>query len=122
MNLPPVREHRRAADGCHDNRMDKIWWNELWMGWPVDEAYERSSNVVDAHTLRGELMHIVGKLDENVDPSSTLQVSAALVKAGKAHELVVIPGAGHGAAETPYGSLKRLRFLKRHLQPPPVPE
>ncbi|RMG32153.1 MAG: S9 family peptidase, partial [Planctomycetota bacterium] len=24
-----------AADcGCHDNRMDKIWWNELWMGWP----------------------------------------------------------------------------------------
>ena len=21
--------------GCHDNRMDKIWWNEQWMGWPV---------------------------------------------------------------------------------------
>ena len=20
--------------GCHDNRMDKIWWNEQWMGWP----------------------------------------------------------------------------------------
>ncbi len=20
--------------GCHDNRMDKIWWNEAWMGWP----------------------------------------------------------------------------------------
>ena len=24
-----------AACGCHDNRMDKIWWNEQWMGWPV---------------------------------------------------------------------------------------
>ena len=24
-----------ADCGCHDNRMDKIWWNELWMGWPI---------------------------------------------------------------------------------------
>jgi pimeloyl-ACP methyl ester carboxylesterase len=30
-------------------------------------------------------------------------------------QLVVIPGAGHGAAETPYGSMKRLGFLRRHL-------
>ena len=104
-----------ADCGCHDNRMDKIWWNELWMGWPVDEAYERNSNTVDAHRLQGELMLIVGELDHNVDPASTLQVSAALVKAGKLHELVVIPAAGHGAAETPYGSRKRAAFLRRHL-------
>ena len=24
-----------SAAGCHDNRMDKIWWNEQWMGWPL---------------------------------------------------------------------------------------
>ena len=95
---------------------DKIWWNELWMGWPVDESYQRSSNVVDAAKLQGKLMLIVGELDENVDPASTLQVSAALVRAGKDHELVVVPGAGHGAAETAYGSAKRLEFLKRYLQ------
>ncbi len=106
-----------ADCGCHDNRMDKIWWNELWMGWPVDEAYEQNSNVVDAHKLQGELMLIVGELDRNVDPASTLQVSAALVRAGKPHELVVIPGTGHGAAETPYGTRKRAAFLKRHLLP-----
>jgi dipeptidyl-peptidase-4 len=117
LDYPEIYKVGVADCGCHDNRMDKIWWNELWMGWPVDEAYERSSNVVDADRLEGELMLIVGELDENVDPSSTLQVSAALVKAGKEHELVVIPGAGHGAAETPYGSMKRLGFLKRHLQP-----
>ena len=30
-----------AADcGCHDNRMDKIWWNEQWMGWPVGPEYD----------------------------------------------------------------------------------
>jgi dipeptidyl aminopeptidase/acylaminoacyl peptidase len=81
----------------------------------VDESYARSSNVPDAHRLKGQLMLVVGELDDNVDPASTLQVSAALVRAGKDHELVVIPGAGHGAAETPYGSMKRLRFLRRHL-------
>jgi dipeptidyl aminopeptidase/acylaminoacyl peptidase len=112
----PEVYHVAVADcGCHDNRMDKIWWNELWMGWPVDESYAASSNVVDAHRLRGRLMLIVGELDDNVDPASTLQLSAALVRAGRDHDLVVIPGAGHGAAETPYGSMKRLSFLKRHL-------
>jgi len=104
-----------ADCGCHDNRMDKVWWNELWMGWPVDESYERSSNVADAARLRGRLMLIVGELDENVDPASTMQASAALVRAGILHELVVVPGAGHGAAETPYGYRKRLGFLRRHL-------
>jgi len=24
-----------ALCGCHDNRMDKIWWNEQWMGYPA---------------------------------------------------------------------------------------
>ena len=24
-----------SSAGCHDNRMDKIWWNEQWMGWPI---------------------------------------------------------------------------------------
>ncbi|MGA8110168.1 MAG: DPP IV N-terminal domain-containing protein, partial [Acidobacteriaceae bacterium] len=28
-----------SNSGCHDNRMDKIWWNEQWMGWPVGPQY-----------------------------------------------------------------------------------
>ena len=84
----------RVADcGCHDNRMDKIWWNELWMGYPVDESYVRSSNVANAHLLRRPLMLVVGELDDNVDPASTMQVADALIKANKEFELVVIPGA-----------------------------
>lgn len=101
--------------GCHDNRMDKIWWNEQWMGWPVDESYVRSSNVADAHKLQGKLLLIVAELDHNVDPASTMQVVNALVKADKDFELLVIPGAGHGCAETPYGSRRRMDFLVRHL-------
>jgi dipeptidyl aminopeptidase/acylaminoacyl peptidase len=122
LDFPDVYKVGVADCGCHDNRMDKIWWNELWMGWPVDESYARSSNVVDAAKLRGRLMLVVGEVDDNVDPASTMQVAAALERAGKDFELVVVAGAGHGAAETPYGSMRRRGFLLRHLlgQAPPA--
>ena len=101
--------------GCHDNRMDKIWWNELWMGWPVDESYRRSSNVEDAHKLTGKLMLVVGEVDHNVDPASTMQVVNALIKADKDFDLVVFPGANHGIGESPYGQRRRMDFFVRHL-------
>lgn len=106
-----------ADCGCHDNRMDKIWWNEQWMGWPVDESYAKSSNVDDAARLQGRLLLIVGELDENVDPASTTQVVGALQRAGKSFDFMPIVGTGHGAAETPFGSRLRMEFLVRHLQP-----
>jgi len=106
-----------ADCGCHDNRMDKIWWNEQWMGWPVDESYARSSNKDDAHKLQGHLLLIVGELDTNVDPASTTQVVGALQNAGKTFDFMPIIGTGHGAAETPYGSRLRMEFLVKHLRP-----
>ena len=104
-----------ADCGCHDNRMDKIWWNEQWLGWPVDDSYKRASNVEDAARLKGKLMLMVGELDRNVDPASTTQVVNALQKAGKDFEHVVVIGADHGAAETPFGSKRRMEFFVRHL-------
>ncbi len=100
-----------ADCGCHDNRMDKIWWNEQWMGWPVDASYAASSNMEDAARLGGRLMLVVGALDNNVDPSSTMQVVQKLIDAGKDFELLVVPNGGHGVAESEYGNLRRARFL-----------
>lgn len=109
-----------SACGCHDNRMDKIWWNELWMGYPVDESYSACSNVDNAHLLSRPLMLVVGELDDNVDPASTMQVANALIKANKDFELVVIPGAHHTMGED-FGEHKRYDFFVRHLMgiPPP---
>jgi dipeptidyl aminopeptidase/acylaminoacyl peptidase len=104
-----------ADCGCHDNRMDKIWWNEAWMGWPVGEQYAASSNVTNAHKLRGKLLLTVGELDRNVDPASTMQVVNALIKAGKDFDFVVFPGAGHGAGSSRYGERRRRDFFVRHL-------
>ncbi len=101
--------------GCHDNRMDKIWWNELWMGWPIGPHYEQQSNVTNAHKLQGKLLLIVGELDRNVDPASTMQVVNALIKADKDFDMLVVPGGGHGIAESSYGTRRRRDFFVRHL-------
>ncbi|HEX3985389.1 MAG TPA: DPP IV N-terminal domain-containing protein [Acidobacteriaceae bacterium] len=85
-----------SNSGCHDNRMDKIWWNEQWMGWPVGPWYSASSNVDNAWRLQGKLMLIVGEMDHNVDPSSTFQVVDRLIHANKTFSLLVVPGADHG--------------------------
>ncbi|MCX5688535.1 MAG: prolyl oligopeptidase family serine peptidase, partial [Planctomycetota bacterium] len=101
--------------GCHDNRMDKIWWNELWMGWPIGEHYAKNSNVTLAPGLKGDLLLIVGELDTNVDPASTMQVVNALIKADKRFELLVVPGAGHGAAGHPYARKRQQEFFLKSL-------
>lgn len=103
-----------SACGCHDNRMDKIWWNEQWMGWPVDSSYVASSNVENAHLLERPLMLMVGEMDDNVDPASTMQLANALIRAGKDFELVVVPGAHHSMGES-FGEHKRYDFFVRHL-------
>jgi dienelactone hydrolase len=82
--------------GCHDNRMDKIWWNEQWMGWPLGPEYAASSNVDNAHLLQGKALIIIGEMDSNVDPASSLQVVNALVKANKHFDMLFIPGQNHG--------------------------
>jgi dienelactone hydrolase len=82
--------------GCHDNRMDKMWWNEQWMGWPVGPEYAASSNVDNAYRLQGRALIIIGEMDNNVDPASSLQVVNALVKAHKHFDMLYIPGQNHG--------------------------
>ena len=103
-----------ASCGCHDNRIGNIWWNEQWMGYPVDENYKVNSNVENAHLLKTPLMLVVGEMDDNVDPASTMQVANELIKAGKDFELVVLPGTGHTMGEE-YGEHKRFDFFVKNL-------
>lgn len=110
-----------ALCGCHDNRMDKIWWNEQWMGYPIDASYSASSNVDNAYLLKGKLLLINGELDDNVDPASTLQVVSALMKAGKNFEQLYLPGKTHSLGG-PFEMHKMHDFFVKNLlnQEPPA--
>ncbi|WP_459555564.1 S9 family peptidase [Lacunimicrobium album] len=109
--------HVAVADcGCHDNRMDKIWWNEQWMGWPIGPHYDEQSNVTGAKKMEGKLFLIVGEKDENVDPASTMQVVDALLKANKDFDMLVVPGGGHGSGTSNPTAWRKWRdFYVRHL-------
>jgi hypothetical protein len=103
-----------SSCGCHDNRMDKASWNEQWMGYPVGPHYAASSNIENAYRLRGKLLLIVGELDTNVPPESTMRLVDALIKADKDFDLLVVPGMGHGSGGS-YGVRRRQDFFVRHL-------
>ena len=103
-----------SACGCHDNRMDKIWWNEQWLGYPIGDQYKEGSNIENAHLLTRPLMLMVGEMDDNVDPASTMQLVDALIKANKDFELVFMPGVAHSMGEE-YGEHKRYDFFVRNL-------
>ena len=52
-----------ADCGCHDNCMDKVWWNEQWLGkLKPGDHYAQNSNTEHAHLLNGQLMLVVGEL------------------------------------------------------------
>lgn len=103
-----------ASCGCHDNRMDKIWWNEQWMGYPIGPQYAACSNVENAAQLNGNLLLMVGEVDDNVDPASTFQFADALIKANKDFDLVVLPGMAHTSGGA-FGDRKRKDFFVQHL-------
>jgi dipeptidyl aminopeptidase/acylaminoacyl peptidase len=103
-----------SSCGCHDNRMDKMWWNEQWMGWPVGPEYAASSNVGNTYRLQGKLLLIVGEMDTNFYPASTIQVVDELIKADKTFDLLVIPGRSHGMGGA-YGTRKLYDFFVHNL-------
>jgi dipeptidyl aminopeptidase/acylaminoacyl peptidase len=115
-----------AYAGCYDNRMDKISWNEQWLGWPVDQSYAAASGVDNAWRLTGKLMLIVGEQDSNVDPASTGQVVDALIKANKDFDLLVIPNGEHtvGRSTGPidYVARRQFRFFVHNLLGAPSPD
>jgi dipeptidyl aminopeptidase/acylaminoacyl peptidase len=112
-----------ANSGCHDNRLDKASWNEQWMGYmPPDKIwskdpdnwYSQNSNIDNAAKLRGKLFLIVGEMDDNVPPESTMRFVDALIKAKKDFDLLVVPGANHGAA-SPVTQRRTLDFFVHNL-------
>lgn len=110
-----------AADcGCYDNRVDKLWWNEQWLGYPVGPWYEENSCARHAANLRGRLFLSVGESDTNVDVKCSYDFRDALLAAGKKHliEFHVIPGGGHGAGESDEMRVKRARFFESALGKP----
>lgn len=76
-------------------------YTERYMGLPADniDGYARTSPIAAAARLHGSLLMIHGEEDDNVHPSNTLRMAAALQAAGKDFQMMIYPGAGHGVTD-----------------------
>ncbi len=104
-----------SISGNHDHRMDKAWWNELWMGYPVSKEYKEQSNVTMAGNLKGKLLLIHGDMDDNVHPAATMQLVNALILANKNFDLLIVPNQGHGESTNPYIIRRRWDYFVQNL-------
>ncbi len=106
-----------ASSGDHDFRMEKAWWPEMYQGWPVDETYEKVSNITNAANLKGKLLLVHGGIDDNVNPSATFKLAEALVNADKEFDLLIFPSQRHGyeGKARNYFIKKRWNYFIEHL-------
>jgi len=91
-------------------------WTERYMGLPQDNeaGYLAGSAMHYVDNLRGRLMLYFGTADENVHPSNSMALIAALQRAGKSFDLQIGPDRGHDA-QVSYDRL--MEFLIEHLVP-----
>ncbi|WP_447759574.1 DPP IV N-terminal domain-containing protein [Sphingopyxis panaciterrae] len=101
--------------GVQDNRLDKAWWNEQWMGSEPGPVWDANSNISWAPKLTGKLMIVHGELDGNVPPLNSLRLADALIKANKDFELLIIPNSDHPIVAFPYFFRRSWDFFAREL-------
>ncbi|GAA4836545.1 S9 family peptidase [Algivirga pacifica] len=109
-----------SSSADHDHRMEKAWWPEMYMGWPVDSAYHEQSNVTLAAqgSLKGKLLLVHGGMDENVNPSATFKLAEALIKADRPFDMLILPSQHHGyqGAYWKYFRKVRWNYFIEHLK------
>ncbi len=120
LRRPQVFHASVAGAGTLDMRLYDTHWQERYLG-QLDEnpdAYEQDSLFADAPGLHRPLLLVHGLADDNVWPVNTLRLSAALVAAGRYHEVLPLPSASHMAGDpvvTENLLRHELTFLRRSL-------
>lgn len=116
LRRPDVFHAGVAGAPVTDHRLYDTHWRERHLGHPDEhpEAYDRCSLIADAASLRRPLLLVHGLADDNVFAAHTLRFSAALLAAGRPHEMLPLSATTHApAAENllPH----QLDFLRRAL-------
>jgi dipeptidyl-peptidase-4 len=120
LHRPDVFHVAVAGAGVTDQRLYNAYWRERFLGHPdqFPERYEALSLIRAAPKLTRPLLLIHGLADTNVFPAHTLRLSSALLAAGRPHEVLLLPGAGHQAPNEEIAEKllwHQVRFMQRHL-------
>lgn len=120
MRRPDVVHAAVAGAPVTDWRLYDTHYTERYLGHPETEPenYERSSLLNEARTLKRPLMLIHGLADDNVVSAHTLQLSRALLEAGRPHTVLPLSGVSHMTPQEIVAEnllLLQVEFLREHL-------
>ena len=122
MRRPDVFHAAIAGAPVTDWRLYDTHYTERYLGDPTvdDTAYANSSLLPLASALTRPLLLIHGLADDNVVAAHTLQLSSALLAAGKPHEVLPLVGVTHMTPQEVVAEnmlLHQLDFLRRFVAP-----
>jgi dipeptidyl-peptidase-4 len=120
MQRPDVFHAAVAGAPVTDWRLYDTHYTERYLGDPTTDAapYAKNSLLPLAPQLTRPLLLIHGLADDNVVAAHTLQLSSALLAAGKPHELLALAGVTHMTPQEVVAEnllLHQLEFLRRAL-------
>jgi dipeptidyl-peptidase-4 len=120
LRRPDVFHAAVAGAPVTDWRLYDTFYTERYLGHPDVEAdaYARTDLVAEAASLTRPLMLVHGLADDNVVSAHTLQLSSALLAAGRPHQVLPLTGVTHMASQEEVAEnllLLQLAFLREHL-------
>ncbi len=125
VKYPDVFHVGVAAAPVTDWRNYDTIYTERYMRTPQEnpEGYDLGATMPFANQLTGKLLIAHGSIDNNVNPTNTLQMINALVEAGKRFDMMYYPQNRHGfrGAAGRHFSEMRLEYFLEHLDPPAWP-
>jgi dipeptidyl-peptidase-4 len=118
---PDVFHAAVAGAPVTDWRLYDTYYTERYLGHPdhEPEAYQRSSLLPLAPQLSRPLLIVHGLADDNVYAAHTLELSRALLVAGRQHSVLPLPGVTHVAGAAGVSErllLYQVDFFRRALE------
>jgi dipeptidyl-peptidase-4 len=120
LRRPDVFHAAIAGAPVTEWRLYDTHYTERYLGHPDDhpEVYDANSLLPLAPALERPLLLVHGLADDNVVAAHSLQLSSALLAAGKPHELLALVGVSHMTPQEVVAEnllLHQLDFLRRSL-------
>lgn len=118
LNEPELFRAGVAGAPVTDWRNYDTIYTERYMGLPSEnaEGYRRSAPVNKAEALKAELLLVHNLEDDNVLVQNSIQMAAALQRAGKRFWMMLYPAKGHGAQNRRHLNELMLAFFERALK------
>jgi dienelactone hydrolase len=111
-----------SSAGNHDQLGYLYSWGEKYQGPVSGRNYDNQDTTLIAKNLKGKLLLAYGDMDDNVNPTLSIRLIDALIKANRDFDVLVMPNRNHSFSTDPYFNRRRWDYLVKHLlgAEPPV--